>query len=288
MPIKPKQSSASSTSSISSSSSPLASATSDLWEDVSTHLTRRCVCLEIYGDTDTGKSTLALTAPGPIAYIHAHEKIEGIIQSARRKKDIRACKFGGVFRGNPDEVQALANASVQRMENAMSDAYRWARTIILDTHTECWQVYQLARLGSLTRSDRNEKDNRMGQLVYTEINNRWQSMLKEFRIRQEEPLQDKPTNLILIGQTKDEYRKSTNTGKTESTGRTIEAGQKGVKFFCDLIIRTKFNKREDKFSALIEKPWYNGEVRGEEIEQEFMTFPQILGLVTEVDPEEWE
>ena len=36
---------------------------SGLWEDAPYDFTRRCVCMEVYGDTDTGRSTLALTVP---------------------------------------------------------------------------------------------------------------------------------------------------------------------------------------------------------------------------------
>ncbi len=284
MPIKPR-----SLGPERSPHSPDSSSLSDLWEDVLTQSTRRSVCMEINGDTDTGKSTLALTAPGPIAYIHAYEKLEGIIQSARRSKDIKACKFGGMFRGDAEEVQVSASMSVERLERAISDAYKWARTIILDTHTESWTVYQLARLGSLTRAERSTKDNKRGQLVYTEINNRWNTMLKEFRIRQENPLQSQPTNLILIGQTKDEYRKSQVTGQHEATGKTIRAGQKGVGYFCDLIVRTSYDKKAREFKATIEKPWYNNDMRGFVVSQEsgLLSFPGILGLVTETDSEEW-
>ncbi len=50
------------------------------WEDAPTEFTRRSVVLEIYGDTGTGRTTLALTAPGTIAVLHAAEKLEGLFQ----------------------------------------------------------------------------------------------------------------------------------------------------------------------------------------------------------------
>lgn len=261
--------------------------TGSLWEEAPTEFDLRHVCMEIYGPTDTGRSTLALTAPGPIAYFHAHEKIAGLFEKfTRTGKMIRHHKFGGVFRGSPDDIQAQAMVSVDRFEKALTDAYSWARSIVIDTHTELWEIYQLARLGTMVRNDRNEKDNKMGQLVYTEINNRWLSMLKEFRVQQ--PTSNKPflTNLIIIGQTKDEYKKNKITGKTESTGLAVSAGQKKVPFFCDVRVRTDYKKRENEFTATIEKPWWNNDVRNMELENS--SFSQIMSLITETDESEWE
>jgi hypothetical protein len=268
-----------------SQSSPLVSsvASGKLWEDAPLELTRRCVLKEVYGDTDTGRTTLALTAPSPIAYIHGHEKVEGVLQLAKRKgKDIKVCCFGAVFRGDNEQIQQLASSYVDRVEAAVSDAFNWAHSIVIDTHPYLWQVYQLAKLGSLTREGRSASDNKKGQLIYTEINNRWRSLMTEFRVRAGT---DNRTNLILIGQTTAEYKKI--EGKSQATGRTVRSGQKEVGFMCDLIVRTKRNKMTGEFTGTIEKPWWNNAVRGLEVPQEILTFSQIMSLVSEVDESEW-
>lgn len=256
------------------------------WEEVSTTPSRRAVSLLTYGDTDSGRSTFALTAPGPIAYIHAYEKVEGIIQARRKDILIRQIKFGGVLRGSAEEVQKRAEIEFSKVEQAVSDAYRWARSIILDTETRLWEVCQLARLGSLSHAQRNEKDQRRGQLVYQEINNRWSSLLAEFRVRLDNPLQDKETNLILICKTKDEYRKNKESGKSQATGRTIRASQKDTGFFADVIVRTYQSK--GVFRAVVEKPWWNRDMRGFEMTDDMISFPLMMGLLTNTDTEEWE
>lgn len=250
------------------------------WEDVSTTPSRRAASILIYGDTDSGRSTLALTAPGPIAYIHGHEKVEGIIHSRRKDVLIRQGKFGGILRGSPDEVQKRADEEFTKIEQAISDAYRWARTIIIDTETRLWEICQLARLGSLSHAQRSEKDQRRGQLVYQEINNRWSSLLSEFRVRLDSPLQDKETNLILICKTVDEYRNK------QATGKTIRKSQKDTGFFADVIVRTYQSK--GTFRAVIEKPWWNNDMRGFEMTDDTISFPLMMGLLTNTDTEEWE
>lgn len=55
------------------------------WEEVDDEVdyTRGAV-IDIIGPEGTGRSTLALTMGGPIAYINSDEKIDGIIQPVAR------------------------------------------------------------------------------------------------------------------------------------------------------------------------------------------------------------
>lgn len=260
------------------------SSTGPLWEDVSTEFTSRSVAMMIYGDTDTGRSTLALTAPGPIAYIHSYEKVDGLINESARLKLIRASKFGGDLRGPSERVQELAEIQVRKMEAAISDAYKWARSIIIDTESKAWEIHQLARLGSLERADNSltEKEKKKGQLIYQGINNRWTSMLQEYKVRAENPLQDKPTNLILICKTVDEYEGN------KATGRTVYKAQKETPFFADVRLRTRV--KISQFSVTVEKPWWNADMRGFEFvgDKKVLTIPNIMSLITQTDKSEWE
>lgn len=272
------------------------SSSGSLWEEVPSIWTPRAVALTIYGDSDTGRSTLALTAPGPIAYLHGHEKVDAILEQKRKSGSlIRQHKFGGNLRGTPEQIQARAQEEIKRYEAAKSDAYRWARTIIDDTETRLWELYQLARLGSMVRADRDAKDNKKGQLIYTEINAAWGAMMQEYKDRLENPLQKDPktgnpiyTNLILICKTKDEYKKNAQSDRTEQTGKTVIASQKNTWFFSDMVIRTQ--RKRDKFTATIEKPWWNPEYRDYELKGEDgeLDFTYIMSTVTETDTSYWE
>lgn len=267
-----------------------------LWEEVSSVWTPRAVALTIYGDSDTGRSTLALTAPGPIAYLHGHEKVDAILErKARENVDIRQHKFGGNMRGSSDVVQKRAQEEVKSFEAALSDAYTWARTIVIDTETRLWELYQLARLGSMVRADRDAKDNKKGQLIYQEINAAWGGMIQEYKDRLETPRQrDKATgmpiytNLILICKTKDERRKDAQTGQMDLTGRTVIASQKNTWFFSDMVIRTQ--RKGDRFTGVIEKPWWNPDYRDYTLKgaDGELDFTYIMSMVTETDTSYWE
>lgn len=257
--------------------------TADLWEEVPDELTQRCTAMEIYGDTDTGRSTLALTAPGPIAYLHAHEKVDGLVQRVKKSgRQIKVHRFGGSFRGSPSDVQAQCTVNISRFEAAYFHAYTWARSIIIDTHNELWSIYQLARLGSLSHAQRSEKDQRKGQLIYAEINNSFLSMLKEYRVRAGDPLSDRHVNLILVGQIEDEYKNH------EKTGKKVPVGQKKLGYFCDVRLSALYDKRKNEFSAEVVKPWYNQDMRGFVAKGGVLKFSEIMSLITETDAEEWE
>lgn len=235
------------------------------WENASTEVTRRCVFKQIYGDTGTGRTSLALTAPGPIALLHASEKLEGIVQKAAKEKDVKLFNFGGVFKGTPQQIAQQASDRVAEFKAAMSDAYRWARTIIVDTHTESWELLRLARFGTLTPRG-------VVAHLYGPVNAEWRSMWKSFRE------QDR-VNLIAIGQVQEEYRKD------KPTGRMVQSGQNKFHYMADVIVRT--GKSNGVFTATIEKAWWNASVEGIEVEDDMATFASIMELVTEIDAEEW-
>src|SRR4051812_8483060 len=84
--------------------------TSAMWTPANTEITRRVAFVQIYGETGTGKSTLALTAPGPIAYMHADEKLDGIVEPFTSEgKDVRLHNFGGTFSGTAEQIARQAD-----------------------------------------------------------------------------------------------------------------------------------------------------------------------------------
>ncbi len=242
------------------------------WQPAPTELTRKSVFLEVYGDTGTGRTSFALSSPAPIALIHASEKIEGIIQPFARDKEIRLCDFGqAIFNRNSKDIEIQAGKVWSILREAWYDAFTWARTIILDTHTEAWELLRLAAFGALKpvkgRVDAN----------YGPVNAEWRSLFKHFRH------QDK-ANVIVIGQTKEEYKGTTGMG--QRTGRTIRSGQKEIPYIADAIVRTSHNNGE--FASTIEKGWWNAHSEGIELSDDMNTFSQILALMTETDMDQWE
>ena len=235
------------------------------WEDA-TEEPRRCVLLHLYGETNTGKTSLALTAPGPIALIHAAEKIDGIVQpQIANGKEIRLYDFSGIYGGTPEEIATEASASFRALKAAIEDSWSWARTVVIDTHTEMWELIRLARFGKLSQVMPHH---------YGPVNAEWLGIFKAFR-------RQKDTNLIIIGHMRERYRNDKPTGIMEP------AGQKQMSYLADVILRMGRNKKLD-FIGKLEKAWWNATIEGLELENEMLDFPTVMGLVTEEDPEEWQ
>lgn len=248
-----------------------------LWDDAETEFTRRCSLVEIYGDTDTGKTTLALTAPGPIAFLHASEKIDGVIQPFAREKKIRKHDFTGAFSGTPEDISESAMRVWRELVAAWMDAWGWARTIVLDTHTEAWELIRVAYFGGY-KPERGRPDANYGP-----VNAEWRSLFKRFRTQSR-------ANLIVIGQTKDEYKTGVKAGTGESklaerTGKTVRAGQREVPYFADVVLRT--SRSDGDFVATIEKGWFNASMEGVPFVNEEANFGNILSVLTETDEGEW-
>lgn len=278
------------------------------WEDAPTEVDRRVAVTEIYGDTGTGRTHLAFTAPGPIAYMGAAEKIEGLIQRASQRTKVRMVNFGGVFSGDPESVKAQALPVWNGVMAAFYDALGWARSIILDTHTEAWELIRMAHFGGQKPEGGRVDAN------YGPVNALWRSLFKAARIQD-------TTNFIVIGQTKDEWvdgdegkqvggitiktEKGSKGGIGKRTGRTIRAGQKEIGMFCDVVVRTSKVPAQGgpEFQGLIEKGWYNAEYEGTVLtndkavlpggaEMPFkggtgLTLPEILALITETPTKDW-
>lgn len=245
-----------------------------LWDDAPTEFVRRVSLTEIYGDTDTGKTTLALSAPGPIAFLHAAEKVDGVIQPFASDKKIRVHNFSGVFTGKPEEVARAGMKTWREFVAAWEDAWTWARTIIVDTHTEAWELIRIAYFGGY-KPEKGRPDANYGP-----VNAEWRSLFKKFRA------QDR-CNLIVIGQTKDEYKESKGMDSKlgQRTGRTIRAGQREVPYFADVILR--MDRVGGDFTATVEKGWFHAELEGTPFVNEDVRFSNIMSFLTQTSEEEW-
>jgi len=255
-----------------------------LWQSAPTIFNRRAVFLEAFGDTGSGRTTFALTAPGPIAVIHCIEKIDGIIEPFAYKIGPNGDgtsgvhNFGGLFVGSPKEVCAAATLAWNNLEKAVIDAFTWARTIIIDTHTDAWELIRLSYFGALKPSEGRTENN------YGPVNAQWLTLFRRYKMQSK-------CNMIVIGKTKDEYKVPPGGkagGMGQRTGNTIVAGQKDIGSMAEVRIRTERDIDGGTFKSKIIKGWMNAPVEGVELENEISNFGQLMGLVTGTDPEEWE
>lgn len=254
----------------SKSASPLVS-----WEDAPTQLTRRDVFMLVYGDTSSGRTTFALSAPGPIAYLHAAEKYEGIIQPAAREKEIKVHNFApGIDPSlSEKEIAAEARRTWNGLKASWMDAYSWARTIIVDTDTDAWELIRLAYFG-----DVKPAGGRL-ELNWGPVNSEWKTLMRTFKAQE-------GTNLILISQSTDEYTKP-KKGMGERTGERVRTGQKSIPYMADVVVRTECDIQTQTYSSIVEKPWWNGDMLGFELADEDSNFASLMSVLTETDEEEW-
>ena len=240
------------------------------WKQAPTEITRRNVFTLVFGDTGTGRTTYALTAPGPIALLHSSEKLEGIVQAQASNKDIKMFDFGGSFTGDPQEISDQAVLVWEAFKEAYYDAFNWAKTIVIDTDTELWELIRLARFGGLKPSGGRVDAN------YGPVNAEWSALWKHSR--------SKNVNVISIGQTKPEYVGKSGMG--QATGRMIRAGQKSMPFFADVIVLTGKND-DGEFTSEIKKAWYNAACEGVEFTDDMCDFATVMSTITDTDMSEW-
>lgn len=259
---------------------PKLSSGSTQWEQAPKLFTRRSgIVMEIWGPTGTGRTSLALTSPGPIAFIYFHEKIDGIVQKFANEKEIRMFKAGGVFRGEPDDIQKAAWIAMQEYEAAYYDAFSFARTVIVDTHNEAWMLERLAEFGAQKPEKGQVKNN------YGPVNNRWMSMLNMARSQSES---SRATNVIFVGQAEDEWKPNAK-GFDSKTGRIIRVATSAsnqVLLKSDVSVRT--DKANGDFISTIFKGWWNADSEDQYLVNGASTYPMLMGLITETDPREWE
>lgn len=102
----------------------------------------------VSGLEKNGKTSFALSTPGPIIYFNLDFGTEGVISRYADKKDIyvKEYRFNRVM--TPDKYINLWSSFTTDYYNALKSK---ARTIIVDTATELWELLRLARFGKLTQ-----------------------------------------------------------------------------------------------------------------------------------------
>lgn len=251
------------------------------WEKVGTEFKGRSYVMNIWGPSDSGKTRLSLTAPGPIGYIHNNDKVAFVLEEAAKSREIQKIPFRTGFLGSNDEVQELASIEVAKVIAHVRDSYRWARSLVVDHESALWDLFQLAELGTLVRADMSKEESRLGQLIYSKINAKWLNMIMDVR-------ENGNINLILVSKTKNERVTTLNDkGKLVSveTSKIIAKQQKSTFAICDLVLHTWVGEG-NSYMITIDKPWNNGPWRGRTIES--MPLSEIAGLITKTDGKEWE
>lgn len=251
----------------------------------------------IYGDVDTGKSTLALTAKGPIYLLTTGEKMEGVIEEAAQNKEIHFHSFPGSFRSDRKgkardrDIMDQAEAEMDLLVEHWIDAMGKGGSLVVDSHKDAKSLLTYSMFGNFKPPTKAEGGTGSRGLDYGPVNARWVSLLGEYR--SQDFSNGSASNLILVGCTEDEY---TNN---KPTGKMIPKLHSSVRSKSQLILQTKVdrsNPDDPRFYAVVRKGWNNPTVKGKEFDVLIGEYaedlgvealPSIWGAITDTDPGEW-
>lgn len=228
--------------------------------------------LSIEGDFGTGKTELALTAPGPIAFFKLDLNADfTLAQWATRKKIYKT----EIAIPKPDDpnAQDLAVAAWKQFQSDYARALASSdiRTVVWDTATEVWELCRLAVFGKLSNVPPH---------FYIQANNGFRSLIKA--------AYDSNTNLVMVHRLKDQwenYQAQDGREKAKKTGRKERAGFGDLGFACQVMVQTYFDN-EDKDSPFCLKvlkctqnPLLTGRIYGEIPGMRMNVFPVLAADV---------
>jgi hypothetical protein len=262
-----------------------------------------------HGLTDTGKTTLAFTAPGPLCYIHCSAKCEGLIQAVNAKHitthgyPLQTYDFSfpkpPTRRGEYSllqDIESTAAAKWRGFSSVFEEAFNYARTIIIDTVYNLYQLDRFAYFGALSpnfKYEREKSGNADRRALWGPVNNEWYIHLRQAVKSQAR----QKTNVILLTHSRDEYkivkeRKGNKVTLNEKkTGKYLPDCQARIPYWVDVMVETRVEQRVsgDKYYAAIQKPWWNHNItRGTELDitNSNTSFEDIMFEITD-DLERW-
>jgi hypothetical protein len=229
---------------------------------------KRRLILSIEALEGAGKTYFTLTAPGPIAFLNFDYGLEGVVEKFQVTKPIyvAAIKLDYLpLMGKKDEVIAAAERELQKFETNYQTALKQARTIVIDTGTELWELMRLSAFGKVTQVMPHQ---------YVAVN---QEMTRLIKLAY-----DSDANLILTHKLKPEWINDKKTGGYEF------AGMKDIPFLVQAHARL-WRDDDGTFHMRVGKCRQNAGVAGLELVNEMITFSTLATFVfPDSVPEDWE
>jgi hypothetical protein len=235
-----------------------------------------------------GKTSWALTAPGPIAIQNLDIGAEGVIQKFQSEKQIWLAEYG-VRPEKGDSQDKVMQRAAPEWENFVKDwkdvvvpalKAKTIRTAIWDTGSEIWELQRLARFGKLTQILPHN---------YTALNAEYQGLIRE--------VYETTGNLIILHKLKAEWKDNPATGKGNKTGQYERAGYAGTGFLVQ-INATVWRERKPtdgqtsgptgSFHLTVRDCRQNPAVAGLDLVDEMATFPWLgVHVYPDSDLSEW-
>jgi hypothetical protein len=249
-----------------------------------------------------GKTHFAFTLPSPIACISTDtgtEEVAAKFVKDGKKIGLLNCKAPKTLKSKEDATEEWDR--VRRGWDAALEN-KDLRGVVIDTHTELWQMLRLCRFGKLEQVPPKK---------YDEVNKEMRDFVKAAKQRRN-------LNAVFIHKYKKEYastKKSDGTPGMDSwTGFYERAGFGDMGYLCDVVIEHNFvspaepGRRKpilprggggmfdpdyqigerDFYIRIVDTRFNMVENVGEILGGEYCTFPYLaMQLVPDADPEQW-
>lgn len=258
------------------------------WErDESVAKARAIISLD--GTQKTGRTWFVLNdedgAPDPIIIFNTDVGLEGVIEKSNKKKAIYPRDFTYTVPSGmtPDEVKGLFQPVwkrfVEEYEQALASD---ARTIVLDTASEFWEILRLAELGSQTvKMNRGQRGT-----IWSLINAKFRSLIRM--------AYSSDKTLVLLHQLKEEFKQNPSSGDDDEddaggafTGKWVREGHKKIGHLVQ--VACLMSRQDSKFRLDITDCRQNADAMGMTLTGKNVNFRRLMGFVMpNVDPGEWD
>ena len=206
-------------------------------------LTPRLI-MGLSGMEKTGKDHFAFTAPGPMAFLSLDFGDEGVIEKFIPKKQIFKREFKvpkAINSKNRSEMQEQAEAVWEDFKKCYLFSLTNARTVIVDTETESWELCRLAAFGKIEQVKPHH---------YGPVNREY----KEVMIKS---AYESNANVIFIQRLKKEYANDKFTGNYEQSGYT------NLAYEVQVNVRTYIDPNTQQFCLYVDNCRQNAALRNQ-------------------------
>ena len=237
------------------------------------HHCRRLI-LSVDGLEKRGKTHFALTAPAPIMVLSLDLGMEGVIQKFQSEKEIwvaehRVNVAALKKSGTTDEIAEQAD---QAWRNVLTDYQTaldsGARSVIVDSATELWEILRLARFGKLEQVKPHH---------YGPVNSEYREVIRM--------AYEYGANLLLLHKMKPEYINDKTTGEYKRSGFS-DTG-----FLVQTILqcwRDDGSKAPDSFHVMVTDCRQDPALNGWDMMGEWATFSNLAMMIfPDSTEEEW-
>lgn len=208
--------------------------------EITGEITPRLI-MSLAGSEKTGKTHFSLTAPAPISYLSLDFGDQGVIEKFHKLKKIYKKEFKIPSARMKDKSKMMEEAvdTWEDFKESYLFSLKTARTIIVDTETECWELVRLALLGKLGEVKPHH---------YGAVNREYKEVMIKAAF-------DGNANVILLQRLKKQYINDKYTGELEQTGYS------GIPFDVQVNARTYIDA-VGRFSVYIDNCRQNATLRG--------------------------